>query len=364
MDARANFGYSVVAGAPSPATSGTSLTVSAGHGSRFPTPPFNAVVWPADTIPTPANAEIVRVTSIVTDTLTIDREEESTTARTIIVGDQIAAAITKKTLDDIATALATIVTDHGALSGLGDDDHTQYLKKRGSGGAEADVPGHDHTATAKGGTLSFYNDIEVVQLTSASDNWTPPSGTVGVLAEIQGAGGGGGGADNDGSIAGGGGAGEYVRHYFTAAEIGASAAYSCGAVGSAGSNTGGTGGTGGDTTFKGITAAGGSGGEGATTLVPGKGGLGGTGGTGTADLRRPGWAGFAGAAANTGAGSGGKGADSPFGAGGRGGYDDEAGSNALGYGAGGGGAVEDDTTGQTGGTGSAGCIVLTVYKRV
>jgi hypothetical protein len=149
MDAHKNLAYSVVAGAPSPATSGTSLTVSAGHGVRFPTPPFNAVVWATGAIPTPANAEIVRVTNIVTDTLTIDREEESTTARTIIIGDQIAAAITAKTLTDIEALL-----DHGALPGLTDDDHTQYLKERASGGLESEVPGHDHTATAKAGVLT------------------------------------------------------------------------------------------------------------------------------------------------------------------------------------------------------------------
>ena len=31
----------------------------------------------------------------------------------------------------VATALPSVVTDHGALSGLGDDDHTQYLLKAG-----------------------------------------------------------------------------------------------------------------------------------------------------------------------------------------------------------------------------------------
>lgn len=101
MDAYGNFGYGLITTAPSPATSGTSLTVDTGHGARFPAVPFNATVWPLGEIPDPTNAEIVRVTAIATNTLTITRAQESTTARAIIVGDQIAATITKKTIDDL-----------------------------------------------------------------------------------------------------------------------------------------------------------------------------------------------------------------------------------------------------------------------
>ena len=101
FDAHANFAYSTVATAPSPATSGTSLVVASGGGALFPTPPFNATVWPASQQPLAANAEIVRVTAISTDTLTIVRAQESSSARSIGVGDQIAATITKKTITDV-----------------------------------------------------------------------------------------------------------------------------------------------------------------------------------------------------------------------------------------------------------------------
>lgn len=101
MDAHQNFAYSTVLTAPSPAASGTSLVVQTGHGTRFPTPPFNATVWPLGAIPIPTNAEIVRVTAIVGDTLTITRTQESTSARSVVVGDQIAATITAKTLTDV-----------------------------------------------------------------------------------------------------------------------------------------------------------------------------------------------------------------------------------------------------------------------
>lgn len=100
-DAHKNLAYSLVATAPSPAASGTSLVVTAGQGALFPTVPFNATIWPVGANPITTNAEIVRVTAISTDTLTITRAQESTSARTVIVGDQIAATITAKTLEDI-----------------------------------------------------------------------------------------------------------------------------------------------------------------------------------------------------------------------------------------------------------------------
>ncbi len=45
------------------------------------------------------------------------------------------------------------VTDHGSLGGLGDDDHSQYLKEKASGGAASEIPVHDHSAAAEAGQL-------------------------------------------------------------------------------------------------------------------------------------------------------------------------------------------------------------------
>jgi|ERR1051325_1852395 hypothetical protein len=101
MDAHKNFAYSLVATAPSPATSGTSLVVTGGTGALFPAVPFNATIWPIGVQPTSANAEIVRVTGRSTDTLTIVRAQEGSSARTIVIGDQIAATITVKTVTDL-----------------------------------------------------------------------------------------------------------------------------------------------------------------------------------------------------------------------------------------------------------------------
>ena len=105
MDAQANLALGTVLTAPSPATSGTSLTLSTGHGARFPAAPFNATAWPVGVMPDPSNAEIVRVTVIAGDVLTIVRAQESTAAKAIGVGYYVAATITKKTFTDLQTLI-------------------------------------------------------------------------------------------------------------------------------------------------------------------------------------------------------------------------------------------------------------------
>lgn len=106
-DTHTNLSYSIVATAPSPAASGTSLTVASGQGSRF-VAPCNATVWATGEIPTVTNAEIVRITAVVGDVLTITRAQEGTSARTIVVGDQIANTITAKVLTDVEAAVDVV----------------------------------------------------------------------------------------------------------------------------------------------------------------------------------------------------------------------------------------------------------------
>lgn len=111
FDATSNLAITTVATAPSPATSGTSLVVASGKGSIFPAADgaganeFNATVWPSGETPNSTNAEIVRVTEVATDTLTITRAQESTSAISIGVGYNIAATITAKVIDDILDQL-------------------------------------------------------------------------------------------------------------------------------------------------------------------------------------------------------------------------------------------------------------------
>lgn len=117
FDAHKNLAISTVATAPSPGTSGTSLIVATGDGARYGTPPFNASVYPATELPNPTNAEVVRVTAISTDTLTIVRAQEGTTARDIQVGDLISNSITVKVLTDIEAGTNFPLITTGAITG-------------------------------------------------------------------------------------------------------------------------------------------------------------------------------------------------------------------------------------------------------
>lgn len=130
-----------------------------GQGTRFPTVPFNATIWAIGEIPVPSNAEIVRVTNIVGDVLTITRAQEGSSARSVIIGDQIAATITAKTLTDIETAFAGT---NGAI--------TAGSITVNSSGVSVNVAPHTASAAAGSfsfGTLSFSNANGVTFGTSA-----------------------------------------------------------------------------------------------------------------------------------------------------------------------------------------------------
>ena len=133
MDALKNFAYSLVATAPSPATSGTSLIVTTGQGSYFPATPFDATIWPAGVQPSNTNAEIVRVTNVSTDTLTITRAQYGTTAQAITVGYQIAQTVDANLLSQLAplsgaTFTGEVVAPDFKTSGLtGATTATRYV---------------------------------------------------------------------------------------------------------------------------------------------------------------------------------------------------------------------------------------------
>lgn len=51
------------------------------------------------------------------------------------------------------------VPEHDELGGLGQDDHTIYLKEKDSGGLASEIPAHAHTSAAEGGDLAVATDI-------------------------------------------------------------------------------------------------------------------------------------------------------------------------------------------------------------
>lgn len=180
LDARKNFALSTVATAPSPATSGTSLSVASGGGAFFPAAPFNAVVWPTGANPTNANAEIVRVTSKGTgDNWTITRTQESTSARSIVAGDQIMQAITNKTLSDIEAEFANYVPTTRTVNGYALSANIALVKADvGLGNVDntSDATKNAATATLTNKTLTEPIMDRQLLLGSASVPSTPASG--------------------------------------------------------------------------------------------------------------------------------------------------------------------------------------------
>src|SRR5487761_1923780 len=105
VDALKNLATSTVATAPSPATSGTSLVVAAGTGTRYPAVPFDVTLYSPGTRPDPTNCEIARCTNVSTDTLTLTRAQYGTTAQSVAIGWYVDNDVTANLLGQLmATA--------------------------------------------------------------------------------------------------------------------------------------------------------------------------------------------------------------------------------------------------------------------
>lgn len=173
ISAHTNFGYSTLASPPS-STDGVSLTVASGHGALFPVAPFNAVIWPADAAPVSTNAEIVRVTAKASDTFTITRAQEGTSARTHLAGAQIAAGVTKRVLTDIEYGAHKIfnVEDpaYGAVGDGATDDSAAILAALNAaitqgGGTVLFGPGKTYYVGAYGVSTEIFTLTDMANVT-------------------------------------------------------------------------------------------------------------------------------------------------------------------------------------------------------
>ncbi len=102
----ANLAYSQVAVAPSPATSGTSITVANGQGALFPSTNFCLTAYPPNSNPLASNAEILFCTSRTGDVFTVTRAQEGTSSKSILTGWQIANTATVLIFTEIINAIA------------------------------------------------------------------------------------------------------------------------------------------------------------------------------------------------------------------------------------------------------------------
>jgi len=368
MDKKLNFAISLVATAPSPATSGTSLVVTSGEGDLFPQPStdgqFNVVIFPVGEQPNWSNAEIVRVTARSTDTFTIDRAEEGTSARTIVVGDIIMLpSWSAKDSTDLATALGTIPTTE-VMQDLVGAMFTGNTESGITATYQDDDGTIDLTVASQTGRLK---DV-IILTTGTAQTYTPSSGTNSVTVEGVGGAGGGGGADGGSSQAGVGGGGSAGGYFFKRiTSLAASYTYTVGSGGNGGTAGNNSGSDGTDTTFTdgvGLSLVG-SHGWGGSSMAAGTtvafasaaGVLISTGG----DINTAGGAGFLGLRlSGTIAGSG-SGGSSMFGGGGQGRNTSGVGPSGVGYGAGGAGGMADTTTDRAGGAGTGGIIIIKEY---
>lgn len=123
FDPHVNFGFGTVTVAPSTPTSGTTFSMSNADAALFPNPSsgaYNLTVWRSNARPDSATAEIVRVTAkgsansggAGNTQFTITRQQEGSSARSILVGDFVANSITGKWWSDVENAInqKTLVT--------------------------------------------------------------------------------------------------------------------------------------------------------------------------------------------------------------------------------------------------------------
>src|ERR1700761_9175589 len=88
------------------ASGATSIALQSGQGSKLPAAPFNLIWWNSTDYPNPANdpnVEIIRVTAVVSDTITISRAQEGTTAANHNTGGKtysLVLGITAKMISD------------------------------------------------------------------------------------------------------------------------------------------------------------------------------------------------------------------------------------------------------------------------
>ena len=97
-------------------SSDTSATVKTGQGARLPATPFYATLSPVGVLSTPDNSEIISVTAVSTDTLTIVRAQKSTTAQAFVTNSILGNGIYKEDFDDYQPLDAELTAIAGLTS--------------------------------------------------------------------------------------------------------------------------------------------------------------------------------------------------------------------------------------------------------
>jgi hypothetical protein len=144
LDATVNFAKSPVSGGYS--AGATAITLAAGGGAKFPAVPFNAVWWNSTDFSDPSDdptVEIVRVTNIAVDVLTVTRGQEGTAAVA-----HSTAGKTYSMIEGLTSAQMTIIATAFANTGAAGE---VWSGPAGAGGA----PGFNLVSLVGSAALTF-----------------------------------------------------------------------------------------------------------------------------------------------------------------------------------------------------------------
>jgi hypothetical protein len=153
----------------------TSVALQTGQGSKLPAAPFNLIWWNSTDYPNPQsdpNVEIVRVTAVVSDTITITRAQESTAASSKNTGAKtysFVLGITAKMISDIAAqtlngvpVVGEVVSGSGTSFTLANTPVSGTLRLFGAG--QRLTPGAGNDYTISGATITTVNSYGAGQL--------------------------------------------------------------------------------------------------------------------------------------------------------------------------------------------------------
>ena len=150
-------------------TSDTSITVDTGDGALFPSPTGTDYFY-ATLIDTAGNLEIVKCTSRSTDTLTVTRAQEGTTATAYSTGDRIELRVTAAGLTDV---ISQCTTAQAAAEAALDSFDDRYL------GAKSSAPAVDNDGDALIDGALYFNttDDEMYVYDLGNTTWITVSNT-------------------------------------------------------------------------------------------------------------------------------------------------------------------------------------------
>ena len=246
-----NNAFSTLAGTL--ATGDGSFSVQTGHGARFPTASVaSGDYFYVTLIKTDGTLEIVKVTNRTTDTFTITRAQDDTTAKAFAINDRVELrpvaamlnALPSRSLvtADYTDASVTTVklgnsgVTAGSYGGLG-KDLTMAVNSKGQ-----------VTSISETSAGVIQTDTFSFTTAGATQTWTKPA--VGSLVRVQLWGGGGGGGRGGSTMGyGGGGGGGYIEAWLSLSALSSTASIVVGGGGAGRTGTAGAGANGVNSTF-------------------------------------------------------------------------------------------------------------------